>query len=119
MDDKDLLLAIGQAVHKEMHPIKEHISIINQRIEHIENSITTMKLSIEEANKKITRLQVFQENEIRNGISLLLEGYSDVNKKLRRVDSIASDIDVIKDSISALNSVAKSNIEDISNLKRA
>ncbi|MCT4507535.1 MAG: hypothetical protein N4A48_02035 [Tepidibacter sp.] len=80
---------------------------INKRFDNIENDIKDMKSEVKSIDKRLTKVELFNE-EINSNTKLALEGISmnkEINERQHKeiIDNINSKTDVIKDAVEDLS----------------
>lgn len=98
MVDKEMLEALRMVMQEELKPVNERLDAIDRRM---------------------TKMEIHQENVTDKNIQLLIEGQQGMNEKFRKLDKMAEDVEEIKVKVSALEETSKSQASQIKELRIA
>ncbi len=98
MVDNEMLEALRMMMQEELKPVNERLDAIDRRM---------------------TKMEIHQENVTDKNIQLLIEGQQGMNEKFRKLDKMAEDVEEIKVKVSALEETSKSQAHQIKELRIA
>ena len=76
-----------------------------------------MNLRFDQADQRMTKIEITLENDIATRLNLLTEGQSGMNEQLKKLDDVAARVEDIQITVNALESATKDNTSQIRELR--
>ncbi|MEG1880397.1 MAG: hypothetical protein RR145_03665 [Oscillospiraceae bacterium] len=113
-NEEKILQLLGTLVDRQ-DQTDDKLTQMQGSITQIQGDISEMKVDISELKRRVTKIEITQENVVLPHIQLLAEGHTTIQGQIRKL----SVIDSLQDDVSTLKSAVRFLSEEIQQMKNA